>query len=339
VRSFLFSELFVYAHHIAAIFGSGVVQGGTAMLPVKREFSRVCGASNMKTYLKSALAALALAGAAWAAPANAQGYDPNYPPPASAYGGYDGSQPYDPAYGPQGNYYPPDNGNYPPPDYADGYGYYPPGGVTFSYDSGGYCDQWGCPDAFWDLPVYYGPVFFGGAWYDGPLYYRDWYGQRQYWLHGGWHFDEWRGPRPSWWHAGRIGPALGMNFYMDHGFHGRWDSDRRGFGGGFVNRGTDNRGFDRGGFATGGFEGRRDFGQRGNFQAPRNNQAPQENRGGFRGAPANPPAANFQGRPDGRGWGHYQRPEQQARNNGAQNNGGHDRGGHDGHGGGGRDHH
>ena len=107
----------------------------------------------------------------------------------------------------------------------------PNGGIGFSYDSGGYCDAWGCPDDFWNMPVYYGPVFWGGYWYDGPLYYRVVYGQRQYWIHNGWRYDEWRGPRPGWWRPGRIGPALGMEYYRDHGFHGRWDNnERRDFG-------------------------------------------------------------------------------------------------------------
>ena len=102
----------------------------------------------------------------------------------------------------------------------------PDGGVCFSYDSGGYCDQWGCPDDFWDLPVYYGSVFYDDQWFDGPVYYRDWYGRRQYWIHGDWRFDEWRGPHPGWWREGRYGPPLGMEFYRSHGFHGRWDNDR-----------------------------------------------------------------------------------------------------------------
>src|SRR4051812_5489436 len=102
-----------------------------------------------------------------------------------------------------------------------GVGIGPDGGIGFSYDSGGYCDEWGCPDDFWDLPVYYGPVYWGGYWYDGPLYYRDWYGRRQFWIRGAWHFDEWRGAHPSWWRSGRIGPALGMTYYQSHGFGGR----------------------------------------------------------------------------------------------------------------------
>ena len=33
--------------------------------------------------------------------------------------------------------------------------------ISFSSDPGGYCDDWGCPDDFWDLPVFYGPVSCG----------------------------------------------------------------------------------------------------------------------------------------------------------------------------------
>ena len=101
-------------------------------------------------------------------------------------------------------------------------------GIAFSYDSGGYCDRWGCPDAYWDLPVYYGPVYFGGEWYQGPVYYRRVHGHYWYWIHGGWHRDEWRGPRPHWYrqhrHTYRYGPALGYDYYRGHGF--RHERDR-----------------------------------------------------------------------------------------------------------------
>src|ERR1700761_8764539 len=90
------------------------------------------------------------------------------------------------------------------------------------------------------MPVYYGPVFWDGYWYDGPLYYRVVYGQRQYWIHGAWRYEQWRGARPTWWRPGRLGPALCMNYYRDHGFHGRWDNDRGGYNRGFDNR-FDNR--------------------------------------------------------------------------------------------------
>src|ERR1043166_3765028 len=86
-------------------------------------------------------------------------------------------------------------------------------GVAFEYDSGGYCDRWGCPDDYWDFPVYYGPVYWGGEWYRGPVYYREYRGEYWYWIHGGWRRDEWRGPRPRWWRHYRYGPALGFEWY------------------------------------------------------------------------------------------------------------------------------
>ena len=189
-----------------------------------------------------------------------------------------------------------------------GLGIGPNGGISFSYDSGGYCDQWGCPDAFWDMPVYYGPVFFSGQWYDGPVYYRDWRGEREYWIHGQWRRDEWRGPRPGWYRPGRYGPPLGMDYYRSHNFHGRWDHDRG------RNFGPDNRG--------------RDFGPRGDdrgngFNGPRDNRQDQRgqdqrqgnsgNRGASQGpqqGPSNPPPQGFQ--PRGGAYGHYDRPQRQA---------------------------
>ena len=99
-----------------------------------------------------------------------------------------------------------------------------PGAVAYDYDSGGYCDRWGCPDEYWDMPVYYGPVFYDGSWFQGPTYYRDYGGARWFWVHGGWRRDEWRGPRPKWWRGDyRFGPALGYGFYLGHGF--RHDRD------------------------------------------------------------------------------------------------------------------
>jgi len=93
-----------------------------------------------------------------------------------------------------------DGGDY----YAGGYG-------------GGYCDAWGCPDEFWDYPVYYGSIYYDGAWLTGPVYCRDISGRREYWVHGGWHNDGWRGERPAQYPAGRVGPALGRDFYRNAG--------------------------------------------------------------------------------------------------------------------------
>jgi hypothetical protein len=102
----------------------------------------------------------------------------------------------------------------------------PGGGFSFSLDTGGYCDQWGCPDEYWDYPIFYGPVYYGGYWYRGPVYYRMIRGERYYWVRGGWHRDGWRGTRPSW--AGRVhyGPALGLDYYRSNGFRVR-DNDWR----------------------------------------------------------------------------------------------------------------
>ena len=105
----------------------------------------------MRHLFKAAIIAFGVTGALAAVPASAQPYDPN----DDTYGGYDQ------AYGP-------DDGSY-DPDY-------------------GYCDpDYGCPDDYYDLPLYYGDVYYDGSWYNnGPFYYRDYGGRRQFWIHGGW---------------------------------------------------------------------------------------------------------------------------------------------------------
>jgi len=82
-----------------------------------------------------------------------------------------------------------------------------------------YCDQYGCPDDFYDMPIWYGPVFYDNVWFTGPVYYRSFHGRRQYWIQGSWHYDAWHGPHPSWWHAARyhVGPAVGRNNIQNHG--------------------------------------------------------------------------------------------------------------------------
>jgi hypothetical protein len=110
--------------------------------------------------------------------------------------------------------------------------------VEFSRDSGGYCDNAGCPDHFWRYPVHYGPVFFAGHWFKGPVYFRGDWRDRQYWVRGGWHRDEWRGPRPYWARAAHDGPPLAFEYYADHGFrlNDQWrrmhDGDRGDWNGG-----------------------------------------------------------------------------------------------------------
>ena len=112
-----------------------------------------------------------------------------------------------------------DNGYGPPPGYGSDYSnapqcnpanYGPDQVMPPACMPQAYCDQYGCPDDFYDMPIWYGPVFYDNVWVTGPVYYRVWHGLRQYWIHGGWHYDAWIGPRPSWWNAAlyHTGPAL-----------------------------------------------------------------------------------------------------------------------------------
>ena len=100
------------------------------------------------------------------------------------------------------------------------------GAVGFSYQSGGYCDDWGCPDAYWNYPIYYCPVYFRGHWYSGPVYYRYSRGIYWYWIHGDWRRDAWNDRRPGWACVDRYGPPLDLDFYIFNGFYVR-DSWRR----------------------------------------------------------------------------------------------------------------
>jgi hypothetical protein len=166
--------------------------------------------------------------------------------------------------------------------------------VSSAPETGGYCDSAGCPDRFWKYPIHYGPVFFHGQWYRGPVYYRGDRYARQYWVHGGWHRDEWRGRRPSWARQSHDGPPLAFEYYADHGFQlsdhwrheheadsrgdNRWDGrDRRDNGG-------DNRGDWRGGDNS----GNHDHGDNnGNWQSGDNggNNANRDWRAGRNGTP------------------------------------------------------
>jgi len=118
-----------------------------------------------------------------------------------------------------------DNGYGPPPGYGSDYSnapqcnpanYGPDQVMPPACMPQAYCDQYGCPDDFYDMPIWYGPVFYDNVWVTGPVYYRVWHGLRQYWIHGGWHYDAWIGPRPSWWNAAlyHTGPALGRNYHL-----------------------------------------------------------------------------------------------------------------------------
>ncbi len=153
----------------------------------------------MGTLWKSAAAAVALSALAVATPpASAQEAGNSYGPPPYA----------DNRYGPPNA--PDDECN--PANYNLGQAM-PPECLPQAY-----CDQYGCPDDFYDMPIWYGPVFYDDVWFGGPVYYRNWHGRRQYWIHGGWRYDAWQGPRPSWWSAGHYhtGPVQGRNFHESH---------------------------------------------------------------------------------------------------------------------------
>ena len=172
----------------------------------------------------------------------------------------------------------------------EGYGgaYYG-GGAGYGY---GYCDSFGCPDNYWDQPLYYGSVYYGGRWNTGPFYYRDWNGGRQYWLGGGWRNDDWRGARPQQYRNDRVGPALGRQWYQNNrpGFDrnndGRPDFNPNG------GRGGRGPGMDRNN------DGRPDFGPRGGRNPDavqqQRSQTPPPDRFGRDRAASPPPARSPQ---------------------------------------------
>src|SRR5712671_4067606 len=227
------------------------------------------------------LGALAVAGVALvvSAPAKAAvGFSVSAGPAYGSY--YDDGAGYGPDYGP------PPGPDYGPPPYDQGYGGYDPnyGGDPYyddyAYDEGYYdpsyaCDYytppWGYPPDFCSYQLWNEPVFFGGSWFSGPIYYRDYGGSRSYWLNGGWRHDEWRGARPGGIDWGRNGNTrwtgdirhggrgfAGGNFGGRSGFDNRFNGTAGGFNGGR----RDFRGgnFTGGQVGGGGFSGRRDFG-------------------------------------------------------------------------------
>jgi hypothetical protein len=89
--------------------------------------------------------------------------------------------------------------------YGAGYGY----GAGCDY----YAPPWGYPNDYCSYSLWYDPIYFGGAWYSGPVYYRHYAGANWYWLHGGWRRDQWRGSRPR----------IDWNDRRNH----RWQGDMR----------------------------------------------------------------------------------------------------------------
>ena len=207
------------------------------------------------------------------------------------------AQPYQQYNGQQqgGGYYdqgsdqgPYDQGYGPDQGYADAYsgygqqGYGPQPDAQYGASGYGYCDPYyGCPDDYYDLPVYDGSVFFDGGWFNGPFFWRDFGGSRQFWFHGGWHGGQFRG--------GHFGAALGRDFFAHRGI-GTFAR-----GGGFGGHQNFARFAPQGGFRQPAFNGfRGGFAGRTSFNAQ-----PQHNfgGGGFHGG-------GFQGHGGGGGWSH-----------------------------------
>ena len=142
-------------------------------------------------------------------------YDPNYVDPNYVDPNYGYDQQYGNSYG-YGDSYGYDNGYDYSYDYSDPNYYYTPT-YTPLYDPfyDPYCDYytppWGFPLDYCRYQTWAQPVYFGGLWYSGPIYYRVVSGANWFWLNGGWHRDEWRGARPS---------------YIDWSRNRRWDGNR-----------------------------------------------------------------------------------------------------------------
>src|SRR5215208_6430362 len=169
---------------------------------------------------KAVLGAVLLAGTALAlaVPAQAQvvqfqgyvGTGPNYGPDPN----YAAEQPYsDQGYEDQyGDAYGYDNGYGDPYGYDSGaynYDYADPFYFTAStyspvydpfYDP--YCDYytppWGFPLDYCRYQTWNQPIYYGGLWYSGPIYYRAISGVNWYWLNGSWCRDQWSGARPAY---------------------------------------------------------------------------------------------------------------------------------------------
>jgi len=218
--------------------------------------------------------------------------------------------------------------------YDDG-SYYAAPGYAANYDDS--CDYysppWGYPADYCRYQTWNEPVYYGGLWYSGPIYYRNYAGANWFWLNGDWRRDEWRGSRPAidwnrnrYWRGEIVRARNDFRDRRDAGarpdFNERRDFDNR--------RDAGNRNFDNNG------RGRdeRDLRNGRNDAAPRNN----DNNGRFGGrgpgnmeranygpAPGpgggaqNPPPNTVQGgRFDGRGPGNAER----ANNNGGPPDGG-----------------
>src|ERR1700761_609276 len=87
-----------------------------------------------------------------------------------------------------------------------------------------YYDAYGCG------AYYSGPVFIDGAWFNGPLRWRNWGGRREFWYHGGWHVG-------TGWREGGF-HRRGFNPGFRGGYRGGCGGGHGGGGGGHWGGGT-----------------------------------------------------------------------------------------------------
>ena len=112
-----------------------------------------------------------------------------------------------------------------------GPGYYgPPRPYAVCDPYSRYYDPYYCGD----YDNYYGPpLFIDGYWFNNGRY-RDYYGQRQYWVHGGWHGyggGGGYGHGRSFNSGGGYGGGYGGGGYGGHSGHGGYGGGGGGYGG------------------------------------------------------------------------------------------------------------
>jgi len=153
------------------------------------------------------------------------------------------------------------------------------------YDYYDVAPPWGLPPDYCGYSVYDEPVYWGGYWYRGPIYYRWYGGERLFWLNGGWRRNEWRGARPSvrWTDRGGWQGRPGWGGDRDRAWGG-WSGGYRQGGGNRVSSGGD-RGWNARGGTRGwnGGGGNQWNGNGGNWSGGGNTGFQGGSRGGFGG--------------------------------------------------------
>ena len=79
--------------------------------------------------------------------------------------------------------------------------------ATYNASCDYYTPPWGYPSDYCRYQIWSDPVYSGGIWYGGPIYFRTYGGTNWFWLNNGWRRNEWRGARP------RIDWSRGGNRY------------------------------------------------------------------------------------------------------------------------------